>query len=200
MKPETRHRSSRVAAGLRPARAGRYTRFRLLLLIAASLCCLDAAPPPTEYEVKAAFIYNFAKYVQWPPPPHSDSNAPFVIGVLGKDPFGKVLDEAMKGQTVQGRLIIVRRFVRTDEIDCDILFVCSSERQSLQKILEALRRRPVLTIGEMDQFAELGGMINLTREQNRVHFDMNPQAIRRAGLKAGSQLFRLARIVNEASR
>jgi len=175
----------------------------LFLLVAASLCArssLDAAPPPTEYEVKAAFIYNFAKYVQWPPPPHSDSNAPFVIGLLGKDPFGAILDEAMNGQSVQGRLIVVRRFARIEEIDCDILFVCPSERRNLPKIFGALRRRPVLTIGDMDQFAELGGMINLTTEEKRIRFDMNPEAMHRAGLKAGSQLFRFARIVSESAR
>jgi len=178
-------------------------RLLLLLLAAACLCApgrLDAAMPPSEYEVKAAFLYNFAKYVQWPPSARSDSNGPFVIGVLGKDPFGPILDRAMNGQSVQGRAIVVRRFVRIEEIECDLLFVSSSEHQNLQKIFDALHRRAVLTVGDSHQFAELGGMFNLTTEESRIHFEMNPEAIQRAGLKAGSQLFRFARIVRESRR
>ena len=180
------------------------TRRRLLLpLLAAGLWAagrLEAAPPPTEYEVKAAFIYNFAKYVQWPPSPRSDSNVPFVIGVFGRDPFGGTLDAAMNGQSVQGRLIVIRRFVRIEEIDCDLLFVGASEQRNLRKIFEALRGKPVLTVGDTNQFAELGGMISLTTDENRIRFEMNPKAIDRAGLKAGSQLFRFARIAKESSR
>ena len=175
----------------------------LLLLLTATLCArghLEAAAPPTEYEVKAAFLYNFAKYVQWPSSARSDTNGPFVIGVLGKDPFGPILDRAMNGQSVQGRVIVVRRFVRIEEIECDLLFVSSSENRNLQKIFDALHRRAVLTVGDSHQFAELGGMFNLTTEENRIHFDMNPEAIQRAGLKAGSQLFRFARIVRHSSR
>lgn len=158
-----------------------------------------SATTPTEYEVKAAFIYNFAKYVQWPSS-GSDAKAPFVIAVIGKDPFGAMLDDVMHGQSVQRRAIVVRRLARIEDVaSCDILFVCASERRNLQKIFEALRHTPVLTIADMDQFAELGGMINLIIEENRVRFEMNPAAIQRAGLKPGSPLFRLGRIVTESS-
>lgn len=169
----------------------------LALIISGSLCapaCLAAAPP-SEYEVKAAFLYNFAKYVQWPP----SQRQLFVIGVLGKDPFGRQLDEALSGQSVQKKSIVIRRFARVEEVaGTDILFVCASERRDLPAIFEALHRAPVLTVADMDRFAELGGMINLFTEENRVRFEMNPDAIRRAGLKAGSQLYRLARIVKES--
>lgn len=168
----------------------------LALIISASLCAPSplAAAAPAEYEVKAAFLYNFAKYVQWPP----SGRQTFVIGVLGKDPFGPLLDEAMNGQIVQRRPIGVRRFARIEDVSgTDILFVSSSERHNLSSIFAALHRAPVLTIADMDRFAELGGMINLTTEENHVRFEMNPDAIRRAGLKAGSQLYRLARIVRE---
>ncbi len=166
----------------------------LLLLIATGL----SAATPTEYEVKAAFIYNFTKYVQWPPP-GSNADEPFVIGVLGKDPFGLALDEVMGGQSVQRRVIVVRRFSRIeDAAKSHVLFVCASERPHLRRIFEALRNAPVLTVGDMGRFAELGGMINLTTEENRVRFEMNPNAIQRAGLKAGSPLFRLGRIVKES--
>lgn len=175
----------------------REIRRRLLaLIISGSLCAPArlAAATPTEYEVKAAFLYNFAKYVQWPPP----SRSTFVIAVLGKDPFGSVLDEAMNGQSVQRRSIVIRRLARIEDVTgCDILFISSSERRNVQTVFTALHRLPVLTVADMDQFAEGGGMINLTTEGKHVRFEMNPDAIRRAGLKAGSQLYRLARIVKE---
>jgi hypothetical protein len=172
------------------------TRRRLLALVIAACLCAPAlaAATPTEYEVKAAFLYNFAKYVQWPAPQRST----LVIGVLGKDPFGPLLDEVMEGQSVQRRSVVIRRFARIEDVSgADILFVCSSERGNLPAIFAALQRRPVLTVADMDQFPELGGMINLTTEEKHVRFEMNPDAIRRAGLKAGSQLYRLARIVKE---
>jgi hypothetical protein len=177
------------------------TRRRLLvLLVAAGL----HAPPhlsaagPTEYEVKAAFIYNFAKYVQWPSSA-ADSTGPVVIAVIGKDPFGSILDDVMSGQTVGRRTIVIRRFQRIDDVAaCNILFISSSERPNVQRIFDVLRHAPVLTIGDMDRFAEQGGMINLFAENNRIRFEMNLDAMQRVGLKAGSQLYRLARIVNES--
>src|SRR5713226_5324723 len=151
---------------------------------------------PTEYEVKAAFIYNFARYIQWPK--ESPTNTPFVIGVIGKDPFGVALDDAILGQKIQGRPVVIKRFTNIDNVaNCDILFVCASESGRLQQIFGALHQAPVLTIGDVDQFAERGGMINLTTEDKRIRFEMNVQAIGRSGLKAGSQLLRLARIVTE---
>jgi hypothetical protein len=160
---------------------------------------LRGALPPTEYEVKAAFLYNLAKYIQWPEPSHAGAARPFVIGLIGKDPFGPALDQAMAGRTLQQRPVVVRRFVRVEEVTgCDLLFVAASAREDLGRILTALRGAPVLTVADMDQFAERGGMINLTMEEKRVRFEINNKAIARAGLKAGSQLLRLARIVNDS--
>jgi len=154
---------------------------------------------PTEYEVKAAFIYNFAKYVRWPEASTSETGKPFVIGVIGRDPFGQALDDAIRGQSLQGRAVFVKRFGKVEEVaDCDILFISSSERNNLQRIIEVLHKAPVLTIGDMDRFAERGGMINLTTEEKRVRFEINVEAAERAGLRPGSQLLRLARIVGES--
>jgi hypothetical protein len=156
-------------------------------------------PAPTEYEVKAAFIYNFAKYVRWPEASTSETGKPFVIGVIGRDPFGQVLDDAVRGQSLQGRAVSVKRFGKLDEVgDCDLLFISSSEKSNLQRILEVLHKAPVLTIGDMDRFADRGGMINLTTEEKRVRFEINVEAAERAGLKPGSQLLRLARIVSDS--
>ncbi len=150
-----------------------------------------------EYQIKAAFIYKFSTYIRWPEAQSSDPGTPFVIGVFGKDPFGPALAEVVKGKSVQGRAVVVRNVARLEEASsCNVLFVSSSEREHLQQIIAVLHQAPVLTVGDMDQFAELGGMINLiTIEENQIRFDINKGQIDRAGLKAPAQLLRLARIV-----
>ena len=153
---------------------------------------------PTEYQLKAAFIYNFAQYVQWPAP-EGNPHRPFVIAVIGRDPFGVALDDAVNGQSVDQRPIVVRRMTRMEDVsNCNILFICGSERANLLRILALLRHAPVLTIADMERFGESGGMINLVTERKRVRFDVNLSAMERAGLKAGSQILRLARMVADA--
>jgi hypothetical protein len=178
----------------------RRRRVRLAWLVAAGFCVAQArghAATP-EYQVKAAFIYKFATYIRWPATTGA-ATTPFVIGIIGKDPFGAALGDVVLGERVQGRVIEIRRLGRFDEaLRCDVLFVSSSERGNLQQIFATLHDAPVLTVADMDQFAELGGMINLiTTEDHQIRFDMNKGAIDRAGLKAPSQLLRLARIVDK---
>jgi len=153
-----------------------------------------------EYQLKAAFIYKFATYVRWPATSSADATSPFVIGVIGKDPFGPALNDVVQGQRVQGRTIAIRRLRRLEEaLRCEILFISSSERGNLHEIFAAVHGAPVLTVADMDQFAELGGMINLvTTEEHHIRFDINKGAIDRAGLKAPAQLLGLARIVIES--
>jgi hypothetical protein len=155
---------------------------------------------PTEYEVKAVFIYNFARYMQWPDASMPEARKTFVIGLIGKDPFGQALDDAVRDQSVQGRRIVVKRFDGLEDVGgCDILFISASEKGNLKRILAVVRTAPVLTVGDMERFAEAGGMINLTTEESRVRFEMNIEAVERVGLKASSHLLRLARIVNGTS-
>ena len=174
----------------------------MMLLVSLSVIAVGAAAaPPSEYDVKAAFIYNFAKYVEWPAGTRHDKTRSFVVGVLGTDPFGRSLDRALAGQKIEDRSVVVRRFKRIEEVsDCQILFIATSERAKLPHILEHLGTRPVLTIGEYDGFAARGGMINLTTEQRRVRFTINVFATKRAGLKPAAQLLRLARIVEGGAR
>jgi hypothetical protein len=172
------------------------------LLLAACFCIarIVTAATGAEYQVKAAFIYKFATYVRWPAAAGVDVTTPFVIGILGKDPFGTSLSEVVRGQNVQGRVIVVRSVERVEEaLRCDLVFVSSSERDNLPHILAALRGSPVLTVSDVDQFAEHGGMIGLViTEDNRVRFTINKAAIERPGLRASSQLLQLARIVGDA--
>jgi len=150
----------------------------------------------TEYEVKAAFLYHFAQLVEWPNPLASDR--PFVVALVGADPFGPVLDDVIGAQQVRGRTVRIERYRSVEALPASpqILFVGMSDGSELQRVLDAVARTPVLTIGELDRFAERGGMIGfrLTRA-GRVTFDINRTAAERVGLKLSSQLLKLARIV-----
>ncbi|MEA2326421.1 MAG: hypothetical protein QOE68_1380 [Thermoanaerobaculia bacterium] len=171
------------------------------LLLTACICIarIAAAATGAEYQVKAAFIFKFATYVRWPATAGVDVTTPFVIGILGKDPFGTALSEVVRGQSIQGRVILVGSVGSVEEArHCDLVFVSSSERVNLPQILAALRGSPVLTVIDVDQFAEQGGMIGLVMtEDNHIRFNINKAAIERPGLRASSQLLHLARIVGE---
>ncbi|HUK57192.1 MAG TPA: YfiR family protein [Nitrospiria bacterium] len=149
----------------------------------------------TEYQVKAAFIYNFSKFVEWPTETLS-GDKPFVIGVLGRDPFDNALDETVSGKTVQEKKIAVKRFSKVeDALTCNVLFISNSEKDNMAKIIERLDHLPVLTVSDIGRFAEQGGMIQLIVDQNRVRFAVNRAATDKAGLKPSSQLLKLAQIV-----
>lgn len=177
---------------------------RWSLLVVAALgmpqVCAAAAQTAPEYRVKAAFLYKFATYIRWPASPAADDLAPFVIGIIGRDPFGSSLTDVVRNQTVRGRVVRARSLRRMEEaLECDLVFVSSSEMGNLKQILALLRGAPVVTVGDMDRFAEQGGMIGLvTTRDRRIRFDINKAAIERAGLRASSQLLSLARIVEEA--
>jgi hypothetical protein len=158
-----------------------------------------ADQPLTEHQVKAAFLFNFAKFVTWPTDTFPDQNAPLVIGIAGDDPFGDAIDEITRGERVNGHPIVVKRLGADDQLGrCQILFVSSSERKRLRKILESLGNAPVLTVGEPDDFALLGGVIRFTKNQYRVGFEINIDAAERSGLRISSKLLSLARIVSAA--
>ena len=152
------------------------------------------AAGPGEYQVKAAFLYNFARFVEWPPA--ADGAAPFVVTVLGRDPFGTVLDDTFRGKTVDARQVVVRRVSRSEDVGkSHILFICDSEKDRLPQILKSLESAPVLTVGEMSDFAERGGVIRFKVEQDRIRLEINVAAAERSRLRISSQLLKLARIV-----
>ena len=162
------------------------------LLIWAPLVC--AASVAGEYQVKAAFLYNFAKFVDWP---GDGGQGMFVLCVLGADPFGGAID-AVAGKPVGGRTIQVRRLASADGAGaCQMLFISSSEADGLGKDLGAVRGKPVLTVGDTPGFAERGVVINLYVEQSKVRFEINIDAAKRAQLNISSQLLRLARITKD---
>jgi uncharacterized protein DUF4154 len=168
---------------------------RLLVLSFAAVFSLAPAlraqsASQREYEIKAAYLYNFIKYVDWPS--YGDT---ITIGVLGGNPFGPAL-APLNGKIVKGRRVVVRELdsVR-DAQKCQIIFVSASERQRLQEIFESLRSARVLTVGETQGFADGGGMINFIEENNKVRFEINADAARRTGLNISSELLKLAKLV-----
>lgn len=149
-----------------------------------------------EYELKAVFLFNFAQFVQWPATAFDGPDSPLVIGILGADPFGGSLEEAVRGEQVQGRSIEIRRFARADEIaTCHILFLGRTEGTGLEGILAQLKFRPILTVGEAEPFARTGGMIGFVTDRNRIKLRINRGAAEAANLLLSSRLLRPAEIV-----
>jgi hypothetical protein len=178
----------------------------LLLAIAATLA-LQPGPiawarqleQPSEAELKAAFLYNFVKFTEWPADRMANQKEPFLIGVLGKDPFGPALDQLVEGETLHGRPVAVRRFARFQESigASHALFIGLSEEGSVPAILKLLDGRAILTVSEIDNFIERGGAIEIKREGPRLAFEVNLRAAQRAGLGMSAQLLRLARLVKQ---
>lgn len=155
----------------------------------------------SEYEVKAAFLYNFAKFVEWPPGTFSDPKQPVCICVLGQDPFGHVLDDALPGKAIGARRVLLGRALQVDALaGCQIVFLSAAEGVRLKAVLARMRGRHVLLVGESEGFASAGGTIQFVLDQSRVRFVINPDAADRAGLKINSKLLALATIVHDSDR
>ena len=153
---------------------------------------LHAQSAHTEYQVKAAYLYNFAKFVEWPPEVMS-SDSSFNICVLGRDPFDSTFQTTIAGESIKGKNVLVKRIPRAqDASGCQILFISSSEEARLKDILDVLDKMSVLTVSDMPQFTRRGGMIQFVTEANRVRFEVNLTSAERTGLTLSSQLLKVA--------
>jgi hypothetical protein len=172
------------------------TVFCLLLagLAGASIPSRAADAPPLEYQVKAAFLLNFTKFVEWPPENSGDAPSPITICIAGDATIGPVLDQMVEGESVGGRKIVVQKPPQ-DLPKCQILFIGKAEKD-VPKLLAGLGRN-VLTVGEADGFLAEGGMINFVIENRRVRFDINQKAAGNSALKLSSKLFNVARQVEK---
>ena len=167
----------------------------LVSALIAGTCVSANAGTPTEYEVKAAFIHNIAKFVEWPAA--ATSAGPLKLCILGQDPFGSALD-ALRGKTVHDKpWEVLHTNSDTSLRECGVLFVASSERNNLRQVLDATKGSAVLTVGDSEGYAERGIMVNLYLQDNMVRIEVNLDASKRAGLNISSQLLKLARIVQE---
>jgi hypothetical protein len=169
-----------------------------VLGVAMLLLGVACAQSPTagEYQVKAAFLYNFAKFVEWPPSSFPDASAPLRICVFGRDPFGQELRNITNEKTVNGRKLEVAHVSDLQAArSCHVLFIASSGGTPVKQIVEGLRGASVLTVGDSKGFTDQGGMINLVLENDRVQFEVSPAAAERAGLKISSKLLSVAKLV-----
>jgi hypothetical protein len=169
----------------------------LVLVIGLLLTCGNGRGqdvPLSEYQVKAAFIFNFAKFIEWPPPAFSGPEAPMCIGVLGDSALAAELEKLLRDKKVNNRAIVAKECRTEEEIkSCHVLFVGASESRRLPELLQQLGQTNVLTVSETENFIRDGGMINLYREGNKFRFQINDQAARNAGLKIASKLLELSR-------
>jgi len=164
-----------------------------LLLLAGWMGCRPALAEPTAQQVEAVFLFYFSQFVDWPSGAFADEHSPIVIGVLGDDPFDGSLDQAVAGERVNGRPIIVRRLKSiADATGCQILYISSSEAEHLPQILAGLKGRQVLTVSDLDHFVESGGMIRFELIDQHVRLRINARAAQAAGLTLSSKLLRAA--------
>ena len=169
---------------------------QFLILLCSMLLAMQCAnaqePGPTEYQIKAAFLYNFAKFIEWP----ADTGT-LNLCILGEDHFGKDIDD-LAGKAAAGKVLSVRRIKSVKEIKkCRMVFISSSETERLDSILTAALGLNILTVGDTDGYAERGVIINFYEEQNKIRFEINKDTAGRSGLKISSKLFGLARIVQD---
>jgi hypothetical protein len=170
-------------------------------LLMAGMLLIPLAPvsakaeASSEQQVKAAFLFNFAKFVEWPAGAFAGPEDPIVFGVLGDDPVGEAIG-GLAGKTVQGRKVAVRRYQSVSEVKvCQVLYISESQSDRAEGIIAALRGAPVLLVADDDDFARRGGMINFVLERNKVGFEINVDAVKRSKLGINAQLIKLARTV-----
>lgn len=191
----------------------------LSLVLLAGVAGADTGPDCVDsgaYQLKAAFIYNFIKFVEWPKDKIADGNEPISVGIIGKDPFGNAF-EPLKDKKAKGRKIVVKRFKGFEELKkdnekdknklqreikairkCNVLFICCTEKESQREIINSVKANSILTIGESEVFFKSGGIINFLVEDKKVRFEINNTAAKDAKLKISSKLLRLAkRVVKE---
>ena len=168
-----------------------------LALIALPRADEPQAPPSLEHQVKIAFLFNFAKFVDWPDGVFKSPQSPLNLGLIGNDAFCREVEVALQGKVVNGRPLVVRRLHAADAGNgVEILFVSPAEPEP-QRILAGLGAAPILTVGDAQEFAHQGGMINFRMEDNKVRFEINLEAARRTGLKISSRLLAVALVFHD---
>jgi hypothetical protein len=169
---------------------------KIIVVLALTVVSVQAGAdgtPVGEYQLKAVFLFNFSKFVEWPPQAFADPRDPFAICVLGDNPFGAVLDDAVRGKTVADRPIVIRLVSSGDQArTCHILFVSASERKRMHGLLEALRNCSVLTVGDTEDFVANGGIVRFKMKDARVRIEIDSDAAGRANLRISSRLLSLA--------
>jgi hypothetical protein len=171
----------------------------LVALLAACLLPVSARAEATpEYKLKAAYLFNFARFAKWPTNAFATADSPLVIGVLGDNPFDGELEKLVAGRPVGGRAVVVKQVANFEDAKaCQVVFIPASEQANLQRHLETLRGAPVLTIGESPELLDAGGVIRFLIEEKKIRFEINKGQADGAGLQLDSQLLNLAKTVRD---
>lgn len=184
-----------------PRPAHKFVKGMAALLVLSAAMCLNAQAPATEYEIKAAYLLNFGKFVQWPQTTNSSSLENFSICVMGDDPFGAMLDATVHAEKISGKPVVARRINRTkDATSCQVLFISRSEEKRIRTFLPALNKAGVLTVSDMPGFIDHDGMIQFTLIGNRVRFEVNLDSVQSGGLTLSSELLKVASFVKGKGR
>jgi len=173
-------------------------RFLRAALLAAAMAFVPMAghTAADEYQVKAVFLFNFSRFIEWPASAFSKSDAPFVVGIYGNDPFGGNLDEVVKGESANGHPLVVRRVRSAEEAaGCQILFIPKEENRRLEELVSALAKSHTLTVSDLPGASQRGVMIRLVTENSRIRLRIDVEAARAAQLTISSNLLRAAEIV-----
>ncbi len=161
----------------------------------------QAQTPSPEYKLKAVYLFNIVQYVDWPENVFVNEKSPLIIGVLGVDPFGAVLDETVKDETIKGRKLEVRRYKSVSDIrECHMLFISNSEAANVSSILARLKGRSILTVSDMENFVLGGGIVRFARKETKIGIKINAQAAKEANLSISAKLLQLAEIVSTEKR
>lgn len=177
-----------------------YTMLRLVLsllfFIALGQPALAQKKPALEYQVKAAFLFNFTRFINWPPTAFNSPNAPFIIGIIGNDPFGSYIEEIVEGEKVGNHPIAVQRYHDAkDVVNCNILFININEPARVKEILSVIDQQNLLTVSDADNFTKLGGEVRFFKEDNKIRIQINLAAAKASQLEISSKLLRIAKIL-----
>jgi len=173
----------------------------LLLLLAQAARSFAADPQTlTEYQIKAGFFFNFTRFVDWPESAFVTASSPILVCILGETPLTDLVTNVALGKVVNGRAVSIRRVKASDDLrQCNLLFISAEEERHTAEILASLKKTNTLTVGETPGFAQAGGMINFSIQENKVKLELNLEATTRAGLKVNSKLIAVSRLVSHNS-
>lgn len=174
--------------------------YALMMLILAQISYAAPAilPEAQEYQVKAVFLYNFANFVQWPTNTFQTQDTPFYICIYGQDPFAHFIDLTVENETVQNRIILVKRSQELSNLlNCQILFISNSEQENVDKVLNFIAGKPILTVSDLPRFAEQGGMIEFFFKNKHIRLLINLGITRENNLSISANLLRVSQVINE---
>ncbi len=166
----------------------------VILTLLFSITIFSAqAQAPREYQIKAAFLFNFTQFVEWPASCFSTDKDPFIIGIIGENPFGSYLEEIVVGEKVNGHPLVIRYFKTLEEIkSCHILYINLSQTSKLEQVVAGLKGKTILTVSDRTDFIQEGGTLRFFTKNNKIQFQINPEAGKKANLIISSKLLRLA--------